>query len=214
MKLSKFLTNRKMDNKSCCNTESTIKNNLKTGILYGLIPHSFCIAFVVFSIVGVTAATSLLKKWLLTPYFFPLLIILSLFFATLSSFFYLKREKLLSLEGIKKKKNYLFILFSGIVGVNLLFYLVIFPLAANLRFSSPKSKALGQNSLSSATISVEIPCSGHAPLIGEELQKIDGVESIRFSLPNQFKVIYDPDKVSLEEILNQEIFNTFKALPV
>lgn len=44
------------------------------------------------------------------------------------------------------------------------------------------------------SLQVNIPCPGHAPLITGELQKINGVESIRFRFPNLFDVSYNPKK--------------------
>jgi copper chaperone CopZ len=203
-----------MENKSCCHVGgNTETDTFKKGFLYGLLPHGFCLAFIILSVVGATSATSLLRNWMLNSYFFPLLIFLSLFFASLSSFLYLKRQNLLSFEGIKKKKKYLSVLYSSMIGVNLLFFLVIFPLMTNFRLTNNSKNVSGQ-SLSSAAISVDIPCSGHAPLVGEELQKIEGIESIKFSLPNRFNITFNPEIVTLEEILNLQIFSTFKAKPV
>lgn len=89
-----------MSDKDCCQPS---KENEKfggiKGILYGLLPHTFCIAFVVASIIGATAATAFFKKFLLLPYFFEILVGLSLVFATLSAVFYLKRNSLFSVGG-------------------------------------------------------------------------------------------------------------------
>jgi copper chaperone CopZ len=60
-------------------------------------------------------------------------------------------------------------------------------------------------------LGVDIPCSGHAPLISDELKKIDGVSSVQFSLPNVFDVKYDSSKASKQQILSLEVFKTYKA---
>lgn len=101
------------------------------------------------------------------------------------------------------------VLYLTVIGVNLLLFLVVFPLTANLK-SSGKT-VLGQTSLSSKTLRVEIPCPGHAPLIVDELKKTEGVIEVKYRLPNLFEVSYSSDETSLEEILNLEIFKTFKA---
>lgn len=190
----------------CCQKK---KSCWKNGLLYGLLPHTFCLAFLIFSILGATTLTAFFRRWLLTPYFFPLLIFLSLLFATLSSVFYLKKNQLLSLEGIKKKTSYLLLLYFSIISVNLLFFLVIFPLTANLN-SKKSEKVLGQKT-SSVILKVEIPCSGHAPLIIDEMNKVEGITSTIFILPNLFEISYDSQKISLTEILSLEIFKNFKA---
>ena len=60
-------------------------------------------------------------------------------------------------------------------------------------------------------ITVQIPCSGHAPLIIDELKKEAGVGSVEFRLPNNFEIQYNPDEISREEIVSLGIFKTFKA---
>lgn len=197
-----------MSNKNCCTSNS--KSNIKQGIIYGILPHSFCIAFIILSVIGATTATVLLQSWLLNPYFFPFLIILSFLLATASAFLYLKKLDLLSFEGIQEKKKYLLTLYTTIVGVNILFFLVIFPLTANLSLSSNVSTS-NQNNLSLTTLEVKIPCSGHAPLISGELKKLSGVNNVKFRFPNYFDIAYDSRKISLEEILSLQVFTSFEA---
>jgi len=83
---------------SCCargnSSARQEKRGFWQGLLLGLAPHSFCILFILFSIAGATAGASLMKKFLILPYFFPILIALSLVFATLSASFYLRRNHL------------------------------------------------------------------------------------------------------------------------
>jgi len=55
--------------KTCCQKETKNKGFF-AGILYGILPHTFCIAFIILSTLGATTATFLLKPLLLTPYFF------------------------------------------------------------------------------------------------------------------------------------------------
>jgi uncharacterized membrane protein YeaQ/YmgE (transglycosylase-associated protein family) len=156
--------------KNCCAVTKDKKNRgVLAGILYGLIPHTFCIAFIIFSIIGSVVATTFLKKFLLIPYFFQLLIIVSLLLATISSAIYLKRAGCLCVAGIKKEKKYLATLYSSTLLINLLMFLVVFPVLANTNSTNTLNVAKYPASLSMA---VQIPCSGHAPLIIDELKKI------------------------------------------
>jgi len=186
------------------------KKGFLKGILYGLAPHTFCIAFIIFTILGVTTATALLKPLLLNRYFFYILIGLSIVFATISAIIYLKKQGILSFSGIKRKWKYLSILYGTTIFVNLLFFMVIFPKVANLNLN-PTPAIVEKTNLSSITLKVDIPCSGHAPLITSELKKIEGIEEVKFSFPNLFDVKYDSSKASKKEILSLEIFNTYKA---
>ena len=197
---------------SCCKkTDSRMdKKGFLKGILYGLAPHTFCIAFIIFTILGVTTATALLKPLLLNRYFFYILIGLSIVFATISAIIYLKKQGILSFSGIKRKWKYLSILYGTTIFVNLLFFMVIFPKVANLNLN-PTPAIVEKTNLSSITLKVDIPCSGHAPLITSELKKIEGIEEVKFSFPNLFDVKYDSSKASKKEILSLEIFNTYKA---
>ena len=196
---------------SCCQPS---KENEKLrgirGILYGLLPHTFCLAFVIASIIGATVATAFFKKLLLLPNFFEILVGLSLVFATLSAVFYLKRNSLFSVKGVKSKWKYLSILYGTTILVNLLFFSVIFPRVANLSYG--RSIILSQTgNVSQVTIQVQIPCSGHAPLIIDELKKLPGIGEIKFQMPNQFTVGYDSSKTNPGEIISAEIFQSYPA---
>ena len=199
----------------CCNKPKTEqrRKGFLIGILYGLAPHTFCIAFIIFTILGATAATAFLKPLLLNRYFFYILIALSFVFATVSAVIYLKRNKILSFQGIKRKWRYLSVLYGITIFVNLLLFIVIFPQAANLNFNSAAQLAAVEEwgSLSSITLKVAIPCSGHAPLIITELNKISGVAGVKFKFPNLFEVRYDPAKISRDGLLLLEIFKEYKA---
>lgn len=209
---------------SCC-AEKPKKEpkNVGQAILYGIIPHVGCIAFIIGSVLGVTVLTQLFKPLLMNRNFFYILILISLLLATVSSVLYLRKIGFLSAEGIRRKWKYLTTMYGVTIGVNLLLFLVIFPLVANVSSasslpaaSSPQEGAVGIGStatadLASLKLKVDIPCSGHAPLISNELKTISGVQSVVFSFPNNFDVTYDPAKTSKEQILALSVFNEYKA---
>ena len=193
-----------------------------SGLIYGLLPHVGCIGFIVFSVLGVTAATAVFKPLLLNPYFFHILIALAIFFATVAAAIYLKKNGLLSWSGIKRKKGYLFTLYGTTIGVNLLLFMIIFPIIANVSAGASLATAVsgafgGSGDLelseteSLVSLQVNIPCPGHAPLITGELQKINGVENVRFRFPDLFDIAYDFQKTSMEQIISLDVFNTYKA---
>ena len=195
------------------------KSGFLKGILYGLIPHIGCIGFLTFSILGVTAATSFFKPLLMNPYFFYTLILMSFLFATASATIYLRKNGLLSIAGVKKKKSYLLMMYGTTIAVNLLLFMVVFPYATNLAVRPDEtitgSATVSSLSLSQAsdkvTLKVDIPCPGHAPLITGELYKIIGVSDVEFGFPDYFDVTYDGSKTSKEDILSLEVFKTYKA---
>jgi len=214
------MKNEKLNNQeSCCKENETKKDSrgVLSGILYGLVPHSFCILFIVLTVLGATTASTLLKPLLLNPYLFYLLILLSSLFATISATIYLKKNKILSIQGVKKKWKYLSILYGTTISVNLILFMVVFPLAANIdaKSSSPtvagKSYNQVENSQNLLVLEVNIPCPGHAPLITDELKKINGVKSVKFSFPNKFDVSYRSNITSKEQILSLKVFDTYKA---
>jgi hypothetical protein len=187
------------------------------GLIYGLVPHTFCILFVVLSVVGATAATRLIKGLLYLPYFFQIIIGLALFFATLSAAFYLRRNGLLSWEGIKFKRKYLVTMYTTTLAVNLLFFYVIFPAVANLNSSTVSAAGVGARvvaieNTATVTLAVQIPCSGHAPLVIGELKAFDGIVSTTYRSPNLFQVVYDPARITVGGILAQPVFDSFPAL--
>jgi len=195
------------------------RSSLKQGIIYGIIPHIGCIGFVAASILGVTFAVELFKPLLMNPWFFYILIAISLVFATISTMFYLNRNGILSTKGIMRKKKYIGTMYASTVAINLLFFLVIFPLTANFAVAGPANNATGafaltgtgDSGLSKITLAVQIPCSGHAPLISGELKKLPGISGVTFSQPNLFEVSYDPAKVTKQQILGLEVFKTYPA---
>jgi hypothetical protein len=210
---------------ACCQPVEKKGKGLFAGLLYGLIPHTFCIAFILLSVIGATAAATLLRSILLVPYLFQMMIGLSLAFATLSAVMYLRRLGYLSLDGARTKWRYLGLLYGTTIAINLLLFLVVFPAVAN---ATPRVQAqdLPTSSQSTAapaalptstkqvSLDVEIPCSGHAPLISGDLLQLKGVLAVHFVLPNRFVVDYDPQQVTLEQIQALEIFKTYKATPV
>lgn len=196
-----------MQNNNCCSNKENSNKNFLQATLYGLLPHSFCVAFVIFSIIGTVTFTSFLKKILITPYFFHLLVLLSLLLATISGIIYLKKTGNLNVAGIKNKYKYLTILYSTTILVNLLMFFVVFPVLANINSNNPNQ----ENYTNNLIISVQIPCSGHAPLIIDELKNINGISSIYYKLPNIFEIKYNSNTVSEKEIISSDIFNDFKA---
>jgi hypothetical protein len=240
-------------NKDCCNTNNKNENvnGFWSGLLYAIIPHSFCILFVVLSIIGATFATQILRQFLMLPYFMPMLIGLSLLFASISAIFYLKRINNLSWKGIVLKRNYLIILFSTTLIVNILFFNYVMPIIGGIK---PINNSSAQNSATQCNIptevfsktpneqkndlpknksndgiptqtqttanietfdiSVDLPCSGHAFLVTGDLEKLKGVESVDFYSSNKFKIKFDSNIVSKNQILAIDIFKTYKATEI
>jgi len=154
--------------------------------------------------VGAVSLTAIFKKVLLTPYFFEFLVVLSFIMATVSAIIYLKRNECLCGQGIKKKWKYLTILYGTTIFINLFMFSYVFPVLANI--NSKNSISLQDEVVS---ITVQIPCSGHAPLIIDELKKDPGVKNVTFELPNKFKIDYDPDQTNSQKISSMEIFKTY-----
>lgn len=196
------------EKKCCAAAKGKSDKGILAGFLYGLLPHSFCIAFALFSIVGAVTATTLLKKFMLIPNFFYFLVVISLLLATVSLVFYLKKSGCLCVSGVKGKWKYITTLYSTTILINLLMFFVVFPALANA--GEKNQTVLGKNS-AELSIKVKIPCSGHAPLITDEIKKDYGVESVEFETPDVFKIKYDPGKTMPEKITSLEIFKTYEA---
>ena len=75
------------------------------------------------------------------------------------------------------------------------------------------STVVGQ-ATNSLAIKVDIPCSGHAPLIIDELKKLNGVDSIGYTPLNTFTVNYNSQLTNEAAILSLEIFKTYKATKI
>ncbi|MBU1939489.1 cation transporter [Candidatus Micrarchaeota archaeon] len=214
--------------------ESSTKTTLREGIIYGLTPHIGCIGFIVASVLGVTVAVELFRPLLMNPWFFHILVVISIGFATASSMFYLNKQGLLSWKGVRRKKNYLGAMYGSTVGINLLLFIFIFPMLANLdtgSFANPTGAVVLANSgngtgaggadagiaggdYSVMRLQVNIPCPGHAPLISGDLKTISGVTGVKFEFPNYFDVAFDSEKTSRDEILALEVFDTYPATVV
>ena len=196
---------------SCCGRAKGSKKGkgFLSGLIYGLVPHTGCIAFIVFTILGVTTATSFFRPLLMNRYFFHILILLSFIFATISAAIYLRKHKSLSMEGIKRKKRYLTILYGTSIGINVLLFMIIFPLAANM--TGATGAVVAGESISQMTLKVDIPCPGHAPLISESLKTLSGVKSVTYRFPNYFDVSYSPSESPKSELLSLDVFGPYPA---
>ena len=183
-------------------------NATRQGLLFGLIPHVGCIAFIIAAIVGASFFMNLFRPLLLSSYFFYALIGFSLVFATLSAIVYLKKNGFLNFEGIKRQKKYLATLYGITISVNLVLFLLIFPLSAN--FVSAGSSSANEDS-GVVELEVIIPCSGHAPLIINEVSQEEGVQEVKYSFPYSFTVKFDKDVTSPDKILLADIFDEFEG---
>jgi len=204
-----------MENKNipeCCTKKPTKKSSgFIQGLIYGSIPHAGCIAFILFSVLGVTFAASVFRPLLAKAYFFYAMILISLIFACISAFFYLRKQG--GIKNAKHHKGYLGILFGTTIGISLIMYFFVFPLVAGVSASSG-NVVQSTNSSEIIKLKVNIPCEGHAPLITDELKKINGVNNIKFSSPNIFEVSYDSLKASKNQILGLDIFKEYKATEI
>jgi len=211
---------------SCCSTVTPKreKAGFWSGILYGLLPHTFCIGFIVFTVLGVTLAAGFMRQLLLARSFFYILIGLSLALTTLSATLYLRRVGKLSWAGAQSKWRYLSIMYGTSIGVNVLLFAVIFPAVANLNLVTPVAAA-APASVSSAVaapaqqvadasvkLAVNIPCTGHAPLITGELKGVAGVKNVSFKAPNVFTVSYDPSRTSVGQMTSLAVFKEYRAV--
>lgn len=208
---------------NCCEKKEKKGKGILSGILYGLTAHSFCILFIVLTVVGATTLTTILRPLFMSRYFFHILVLIAIILATVSAVVYLKKNNKLSLSGIKEKRNYLFILYGTTVAINLSLFLFIFPITANISggsslkdslatsFRRESNILLGENE-KLLTAKVDIPCSGHAYLVFTDLDNFPGVENINFRFPNVFDISYDANITTEEEILSVEVFQNYKTV--
>jgi copper chaperone CopZ len=192
------------------NTGYTTKkeNATRKGIIYGLIPHVGCIAFILAAILGATFFMNLFRPLLMKSYFFYALIGISIIFATLSALTYLKNNNLLNIKGIRRQKKYLATLYGTTIIINLALFLLIFPLTANL--ASARTSTATENS-ASLELNVIIPCAGHAPLIINELNQEKGIQEVKYTFPYKFVIKYDDEITNPEKIVEAQIFKEFPA---
>ena len=198
----------KKDVPSCCQTGDKKQKGIGQGILYGLIPHAGCIAFIVFSVLGMTAFASVFRPLLYKAYFFYIMVGVSLILATVSASLYLKKHG--GIREFKNHKGYLSILYGSTIGIGLILYFLVFPLVG--AYTASAGEASLQDTILS--IKVSIPCEGHAPLITSELQKIPGVSAVKYTGSYQFDVYYDSGKISKQDILDADIFKEYPAKEV
>ncbi len=197
----------KKEKSSCCGPKKDYDGkNLFKAISYALIPHIGCIAFIFAAILGTTVLMQFFKPLLMDRNIFYYLIAISVGFATMSSYFYLRKNNSLTIKGIKKRKSYLFIMYGSTVGVNIILFFFIFPFLANFT-GVAGGEVTGSGILE---ISVNIPCPGHAPLISSELSTIIGVENVEYFFPNNFEIYYN-EKTNQKEILSLEVFREYPA---
>ena len=165
---------KKTNVKECCTSPTTSQSSgLLRGVLFGILPHTFCILFIVFSIIGATGGVVFIQRFFTVPYLFQILIAMSFVFAALSAVFYLKRSGNLSMAGIKKKWKYLTIMFSTTVAVNLILFYIVLPGIGNIKSDK-------DNNIASATSNIEQN--------NQEVQVIEMDQSGGGYTPSQFTV--------------------------
>lgn len=212
------------EQKNCCAQKSCAT---KEGIIYGIIPHIGCIAFLIFAVMGATVATTFLRPLMASQSLFYGMMALSALFAMVSASFYLKKHNALSWEGVRSNRRYLASLFGMTILTNALFLFVIFPAVANSivannnapigstgvegATAATTANSPAANPTKTITLKVDIPCGGHAPLITQEIKTLTGVKSVKYMAPKTFIVECDAS-LSTEEILGLDIFNEFKAI--
>jgi hypothetical protein len=202
----------------CCQNKSA-PEKIKTkgfwrGLVFGLIPHTFCILFVVFTLLGSVFGATVAKKFLMIPHFFLFLVILSLLFATLSAWLYLRSHRCCSTKGIQNNWKYLTILYGTTLFINIIFIYYIFP-TVTVATTNMKNSNIAINQVANTmAIKVDIPCSGHGPLIVDEIKKVNGVTGINYEPLNTFTINYDPSLTNETAILSLEIFKTYKATKI
>ena len=215
----------KIQNKmNCCKSEKKEKKGrgVLSGLFYGLVAHSFCILFIILTVLGVTTLTTALRPVFMSSYFFHILVFTAIVFATISALVYLKKNNQLSFSGIKEKRNYLFILYGTTIAVNLILFIFIFPITANISggasltgavMSSFKNTDMGSPDEDEAllTIEVDIPCSGHAYLVFSDFENFSGIKNINFRFPDVFDITYDPSITTIEEILSVDVLTEYKT---
>ena len=188
----------------CCDNkkEKKASRGFFQGIVYGLLPHAGCIALIIVTVLGIAGFGSLFKAVLGNNYFMPVMTGLSFSLATVSALYHIKKN------GVDLK--FLAVLYSTVLAVNVLMLFVIFPAVA-VNTGTITGAIISGAQTDTVTLSVAIPCPGHAPLIIDELKKVKGVGSVEFELPNHFNVNYDPSITSPEQIIKADIFDEFKA---
>ncbi len=208
---------------NCCKKKEKNRKGFLSGILFGLTAHSFCILFIILTVLGASTLTSIIRPLFMSRYFFHVLVLMAIIFATLSAIIYLKKINLLSFTGIKEKRNYLFILYSTTIAINLLFFIVIFPIAANVSGGSSIKEAIFSSFIKSdgsmigdneelLILKTDIPCSGHAYLVFADLDDFPGVNNVNFKFPNVFEITYDKEITTINNIMSVNVFQEYKTL--
>lgn len=180
--------------------KSNISSSIWKGILLSVIPHIGCIAFAVLMVTGVGFGTVFLKNFLSNKWIFPASITLSFVIASVYSYFYFKKQ------CCTNKIRYVSIIFSSMILVNILLFYIVFPWMTNLQNNSNIAFA---SNLSELKIQIDIPCTGHAPLIVYELKKA-GISDVIFTDPDTFDIKYDSTKITTEQIKGLQLFEDFK----
>lgn len=208
-----------MENKkqTCCSSherKDIVKTNgIVRGLFIGFLPHIPCLAFFVFSVIGAVAAAAFFRDILFLPHFFSFLIAVSVILSVFSSIGYLWKKECLCIDGMRREWKYLAVLFGTTIAANIFFFSVAFPVIAERssreQFGRESFAAQENLNLSTITLTVNIPCSGHAPLIIDEMKKNVGIVSVRFIAPNRFIAEFDSEKTNPEEIQKMDVFRAF-----
>ena len=186
------------------------KKAIGIGIKAGIIASLCCIIPLILIIFGLGSATLALKFVRYKPYF----IILSIVFLAGSIWYFSRKKKCcLTGENLNKKR------FIGTaLGIHILTFLVLLyvlmpnisPFLYNLSFGQTATSVADDISDSRhLTLKISgMTCSSCASGIKYELERLNGVSKAEVSFyQSRATIIYDSNKITLEEILESEIFS-------
>ena len=196
---------------ACCRrVEGRRGAGLLRGLFYGLVPHTFCILFIVFSVAGATMASTLVSRVLYVPYLFEIVVALSLASAGISGLLYLRRNGLLSWRGARLRWRYLGGMFGATLAVNLLFFWVVFPAVANLDLSpraAAQAPARGGRPPSRGPFASPSLPQPRAARHRRAARRAGGIR--RYDGADLFRVEYDPATTLVE--ISLPVFEAFPA---
>ena len=199
--------------------KSEIKKGASEGILTGIIASLCCLLPLLIILFGLGTISSALKISQYRSFFLgggTLSLILAIIL-------YLKRKSkfcnvnCLSFEGIKREKHFIIsiILAMGITYLLLIYILVpkIFPIIFK-NFAQKPEVLVQSEKLRVLTLKIEgMNCEGCAEAIKQYLlTQLQGIKEARIDyLQGKGEIIYNSAKITKEELLDNEIFKTYKS---
>lgn len=192
------------------NNDKSVKKGILSGSGSGILAILCCIGPLVIILFGLGTISFAVSVSQYRPYF----IALGIFFLFLAILLHLRKKNNLNVNGLKREKHFII---SAVLSMGIVYFAVLYAVVpaivpaiyGNVSVRNPNPVDTNSN-LHKVALKIDgMTCSNCADIIEGGLQGLDGVVEAKVSYSEGVgEVIYDPGKITKEQIVESDVFTT------